>query len=277
MPKASAGEFTVDYIDAGSGPAVLLVPSTASGNRQWRALIEAASGRYRFIASNMFGYGETSPWPATRRQTLADQASLVLALARGADGPIALVGHSFGGSVAMQAALALGDSVRGLALFEPNPFHLLPASGDHDGHAEGRRIRDIVKRYGAAGDWVGVAQRFADYWVGDGAWAAMPENRRSAFAAAIHPNFHEWDALYGDSDDDPVPAFDLPQLQRLDCPVLVVRSENPRPGIAAIDALLRRSCPHWSFESVPAGGHMAPLTRPDLVNPILLDFLDRTR
>lgn len=277
MPTLTDGEFTVDYIDAGSGPAVLLVPSTASGNRQWRALIEAASGRFRFLAMNMFGYGETSPWPATRRQTLADQASLGLAVARRVDGPIAVVGHSFGGSVAAEIAIALGDRTRGLALFEPNPFHLLPAAGELDGHAEGHRVRDIVKQYGGEGDWMGVAQRFADYWVGDGAWAAMPENRRRAFADAIPPNFHEWDALYGETDDEPVPAFDLPQLQRLACPVLVLRSANPRPGIAAIDALLKRSCTHWSFGSVAAGGHMAPLARPDLVNPVLLEFLERTR
>lgn len=275
MPTVPAGQFTVDYIDAGSGPAVLLVPSTASGNRQWRSLIDAGGDRYRFLAMNMFGYGQTSAWPATRRQTLADQAALGLALARAVDGPITVVGHSFGGSVAIQIALALGDRLRGLALFEPNPFHLLPAAGEREGHAEGRRIRDIVKRYGGAGDWMGVAQRFADYWVGDGTWAAMPENRRAAFAAAIPPNFHEWDALYGDSDDEEIPAFDLPQLQGLACPVLVLRSESPRPGIAAIDGLLRRSCPHWSFASVAAGGHMAPLARPDLVNPLLLEFIER--
>lgn len=174
-------------------------------------------------------------------------------------------------------AVALGDRARGLALFEPNPFHLLAAAGDFDGHAEGRRMRDTVKHCGGQGDWVGVAQRFADYWVGDGAWAAMPEHRRSAFAGAIPPHFHEWDALYGETDDEQVPAFDLSQLQRLTFPVLVLRSENPRQGIVAIDTLLRRSCPHWMFATVATGGHMSPLTRPDLVNPVLLEFLERTR
>lgn len=275
MPTVPAGSFRVDYIDAGSGPSVLLVPSTASGNRQWRALIEAGSDRFRFLAMNMFGYGETSPWPAHRRQALSDQAALGLAVARLADGPVTVVGHSFGGSVATQIALELGPRVRGLALFEPNPFHLLRAAGDRAGYDEGRRIRDIVKRGGGAGDWLGVAEAFADYWVGDGTWAAMPEGRRQAFAAALAPNFHEWDTLYADEPDDDVVAFDLAQLRALSCPVLVLRSGNPRPGIAAIDGLLRRSLPEWQFGEVAAGGHMAPLARPDLVNPVLLEFLER--
>jgi hypothetical protein len=29
------------------------------------------------------------------------------------------------------------------------------------------------------------------------------------------------------------------------------------------------ACPHWSFRSITEGGHMAPLTRPELINPIV--------
>jgi len=39
-----------------------------------------------------------------------------------------------------------------------------------------------------------------------------------------------------------------------------------------IAALLTRSCPTWTFQEV-TGGHMAPLTRPDLVTPIVASFL----
>ncbi len=39
-----------------------------------------------------------------------------------------------------------------------------------------------------------------------------------------------------------------------------------------IAALLNRSCPTWTFQEV-TGGLKAPLTRPDLVNPIVASFL----
>lgn len=42
--------------------------------------------------------------------------------------------------------------------------------------------------------------------------------------------------------------------------------------VRALTALLRRACPHWTYANV-TGGHMAPLTRPDLINPLVKSFL----
>jgi pimeloyl-ACP methyl ester carboxylesterase len=43
--------------------------------------------------------------------------------------------------------------------------------------------------------------------------------------------------------------------------------------IREITAILRRSCPSWAYKEVPGAGHMAPLTRPDLINPLVASFL----
>jgi pimeloyl-ACP methyl ester carboxylesterase len=43
--------------------------------------------------------------------------------------------------------------------------------------------------------------------------------------------------------------------------------------VREIAALLRRSCPGWTHREVPRAGHMAPLTRPDLINPLVDSFL----
>ena len=47
-----------------------------------------------------------------------------------------------------------------------------------------------------------------------------------------------------------------------------------RRPIRAIAEILAQACPGWTFRDIPAGGHMAPLTRPDLVNPMIREFLD---
>jgi hypothetical protein len=38
--------------------------------------------------------------------------------------------------------------------------------------------------------------------------------------------------------------------------------------------LMRCAYPHWKFSQIASGGHMATLTRPDLTNPLIAQFLD---
>jgi len=38
---------------------------------------------------------------------------------------------------------------------------------------------------------------------------------------------------------------------------------------------LREACPHWRHETLPSGGHMVPVTHPDLVNPLVVAWLDQ--
>lgn len=267
MALHTAGPLQIEFDAQGDGPLVVLIHSSASGHRQWRPLGDALKDRYRVIAPQLHGYGQTTPWPALAPQTLYAQAQLVLALCEHVDTPVHLVGHSFGGSVALKAAELLGPRAGRVVLFEPNPFHLLQQAGCVAAWCEIGALSDHVKCFGALGDWPRVAQRFADYWVGDGAWQAMPEARRAAFARSLPPNFHEWDAVMNER--TPIEVWrDLPAQ------VLVLSDPATRAPIAQIVALLARACPHWRFCERAFGGHMAPLTHPERVNPVVQRFLD---
>jgi pimeloyl-ACP methyl ester carboxylesterase len=75
-----------DYVEAGSGPLVVLVHSSVSGARQWRRLIDDLKDGFQVRAVNLYGYGSTPPWPGDAPQSLDDQARLVeTALPRNAD------------------------------------------------------------------------------------------------------------------------------------------------------------------------------------------------
>lgn len=267
MPILEKGNLRVDYTDEGKGQPVILVHSSASGNRQWRALTEDLKDRYRVLAVNLYGYGQTSTWPAGDSQTLDAQARLVLSLCDRLHGPIHLVGHSYGGAVAMKAAVVLGKQLEKLVLFEPNPFHLLGQHGPHQVYRETQEMLHHVKHFGELGDWPKVAQRFADYWSGDNAWANMPEKRRAAFAAAILPSLHEVDSLT-------IEQTPISEFRKIAAHTLVMYATGTRPPIYAIMDIFARECPHWTIRQIAEGGHMAPLTRPDVVNPLIRGFLD---
>jgi pimeloyl-ACP methyl ester carboxylesterase len=267
VPHVSKAGVRIEYADEGEGRPAVLIHSSVSGNRQWRALTEELHDRNRVLAVNLYGYGETAAWPAAEQQTLVAQAGLILAVCDRLDEPVRLVGHSFGGSVALRAALMLGDRCDRLVLLEPNPFHLLKQGGRTEAWRETQGLRADVERSIASGDWQAAAERFADYWLGDGAWNAMPERRRAAFADALAPNVHEWQAVMDD-------RTEIEGYAAVPARTLVVSDPATRRPIREIVELLAEGCPHWAFRFLPEGGHMAPLTRPELVNPIVREFLD---
>jgi pimeloyl-ACP methyl ester carboxylesterase len=257
----------VDFLEAGSGPTVMLVHSSASGARQWRRLMDDLKADFHIRAVNLFGYGKTPPWPAEARQSLTDQARLVEdALPAGAE-EFCLVGHSFGGAVAMKVAARLSGRVAKLVLLEPIPFDLLTQTGRMDIFAEAMNLRNVIKRCGADGDWATAAEKFADYWSGAGTWREMPPDRRLSFSDSLKPNFFEWDAVMDDTTPVEEWAAMLPRST-----LLVFDPAGVSP-VREIAAILRRSCPGWTFAETPSGGHMAPLTHPDLVNPLVYSFL----
>ena len=258
----------VDYLEAGSsGPLVMLLHSSVSGARQWRRLMGDLQDRFRVRAVNLFGYGKTPPWSAETTQSLDDQARLVEAALPANTDEVYLVGHSFGGSVAMKAAARLAGRITKLVLLETNPFYLLAQSGRLDAFAEAMDMRNCIKKFGALGEWAIAAEKFANYWGGAGTWREMPAERRIAFAEALKPNFFEWDAVMNETTSAQQWAILLPRA------TLLVSDPSTVLPIREITAVLRQSCPGWTYKEVPGAGHMAPLTRPDLINPLIGSFL----
>jgi len=268
MSVSDVAEIAVDFIEAGdTGPVVMLVHSSVSGARQWSRLMDDLKDRFRVRAVNLFGYGKTPAWSASRVQTLDDQARLVeAALPPGADG-ICLVGHSFGATVAMKAAARLGDRVSKLVLIETNPFNLLAQHGRVAAFAEATALREFMTRGCDRGEWAAAGEKFADYWGGEGTWRSMPAERRAAFALALRSNCFEWDAAMNDTTTATQWAVSLPRDT-----LLIADSQSTLP-IREVTTILRRACPAWIYQDVPGAGHMAPLRRPELINPLVRAFL----
>ncbi len=108
----------VRYVDAGEGPAVVLLHGFASSLEAWDGVIpRLLANGHRVLALDLKGFGWTDRPPGD--YSPAEQARLVLALmdARGID-RAAVVGHSWGASVALALALAAPQRVTRLALYD---------------------------------------------------------------------------------------------------------------------------------------------------------------
>ena len=274
MPQSACAaepraRLDVDFIEAGRGPLVVLIHASTSGARQWSALMHELADRFHVRAVNLFGYGRTPPWSAGRAPLLSDYARLAAAAIPLGARDVTLVGHSFGGAVAMEAARQLTDRVEGLVLVEPCLFSLLDAGGRREAYAEISAVADETRRDIEAGRTDAAAERFIDYWTGAGAWAATSPERKASFARLMALLPHEWPAvLHGERD----PAELLAALPRH---TMTMWSANTTRAAREVVEALYQARPDWEFRRIAEAGHMAPLTHPGLVNPAITAFLDR--
>lgn len=117
------GGRVVAYVEAGSGPDLVLIHGTLMQlEDMWLGPMEALSRHFRVVALDRPGHGgsdrarliDASPW---RQAEIIRDALAELGVAR----PI-LVGHSFGGAVALASAMGWPEQVRGVVALAPVCF-----------------------------------------------------------------------------------------------------------------------------------------------------------
>ena len=106
-----------------------------------------------------------------------------------------LVGHSYGGALALKLAMAWPERVKSLTLIEPAVFDLLRDGGalERQMYADIAEVEVRVRKASAAGDAEAGVAHFVDFWCGAGSWTGLaPEKRQvlvaqAAASSAISP------------------------------------------------------------------------------------------
>jgi pimeloyl-ACP methyl ester carboxylesterase len=246
----------VPFVPPVPGVPVVALHSSGAGARQWaswRRLWPATD----VVTPDLIGYADAPGDAPPRAVTLDDEAQRIAGLLDGQRSGVHVVGHSYGGAVALRLALRWPERVRSLWLYEPVLFALLRGDDEpawHDIVSAGREIGALA-RSGRLDD---SAAMFVDYWSGRGAWAALPAPRRRAVAERMPKVAAEFDALF---DDDVAPAA----YRGLNVPVhLLAGTRSPRPArrvAQRLDTLL----PKVRLGLLHGLGHMGPLADPPRV------------
>lgn len=112
--------------------------------------MDEISPDHRVLAVDSYGSGRSPDWHSELEISLRDEVDFIEPVLALAGAPVALVGHSYGGAVALLAALADPGRVRALAIYEPTLFALVDAAHPPPNGADG--IRNAVSAAGAALD-----------------------------------------------------------------------------------------------------------------------------
>lgn len=243
----------------GAGDPALLVHCTLAHGGEWTGLSRHLPGR--LVAPDMPGHGRSPLWSPDHGDfhDLATTALRDLALAEGR--PVHLVGHSFGGTVALRLALESPELVRSLVLIEPVLFALVRQGGRDAGNR-------AFEAAWARGDREATARAFLAAWGAGEDWAALPPRQRAYILDRI--------ALV--PAQDPVLREDGPgllrpgRLEALDRPALLVAGTVSPPVAGEIVDRLGERLPQAETLRISGAGHMLPLTHPEVLGPAIAGF-----
>ena len=254
----------------GSARPVLALHCSLAHAGAWSGLAEALQG-VTVTALDAPGHGRQPEWDG--KSDLHGQATreaVALAESLGGGEAIDLIGHSFGGTVALRIALERPELVRSLTLCEPVIFAAARDAGRPAFAAfEAQHLQ--MARMGTAGQWRDATAFFHGIWGNGVAFADLPARAQHYMEARIGQIVALNPVLLGDT----AGLLRYMGLEALGLPVLLIEGAESPAVIAAIHGELARRLPQVQRLVVPGAGHMVPISHAARIAPVVQAHLDR--
>ncbi len=244
------------------GPPVVLVHGATADHTTFRVVGPILAGRFRLHAIDRRGRGASGDGPAYAiEREFEDVAAVATAIATERGRPVDVVGHSYGGRVALGAALR-SDAVRRVVCYEGAPAP--PGSSYHD-----KTVEAALRERAAADDREGLLELFMRDVVG------MPEAELAAFRAdpVWSVRAEAAPTILREIAAERDPAASLDALSRVAVPVLQVLGGDSRDMFRRATEALDRRLPDGRVVRIPGARHAAHHTHPDAFVAAVTDFL----
>lgn len=267
MERIPVNGGTLEGESLGSGEPVLLIHGSVL-SYNWVPLLKekALASKYRLINYHRRGFAgsvhHTGPF------SLANQAEDARAVLKHfAIERAHVVGHSYGGSTALQLALDAPEMVHSLALLDPGILHLTPA---------GPAFLENLAALGAlleTNDRATVIDQFMQMAVGEGyrpkldrtlptGWFEQAVADSDTFFQVEVPAILAWD-------------FSRDAAKRINVPTLSVLGAESGPDFREIDAVIKECWPETEAYVLPNATHGLQYMNPGDMAPALAAFFGR--
>ncbi|WP_299024885.1 alpha/beta hydrolase [uncultured Sulfitobacter sp.] len=258
---------THTHLYEGAPRRALAIHCTLGHVGAWRGLAAALKEDLSLLAFDLPSHGKSGVWDRTGNvHDVATDMALALI-----DGPMDLIGHSFGATVALRIAVQNPELVRSLTMIEPVYF----AAAIQDRPellAQHQKANAALDAAFAEGDEREAARVFHRDW-GDGtAWEDLPARMQDHMARLVHYVPASAAFLHHDS-------AGLLQERRLDraaMPSLIIEGDASPPMSGQIAESLEKRLPDVDRVIVKDAGHMVPLTHVQEVAAPIRDLLARS-
>lgn len=263
-PDPSRATRRPDVLERGSADATegaLLLHASGLSSVQWTSLArELAARGLRVVAPDLIGHGRSTPWPAESRFEVARDLELTERHLASLPEAVHLIGHSYGGYLALRLVLA-GHRVRSLTVYEPPAFGVL-GTGEERFDPEGAYTQPELRGTEA---WMKL---MVDFWNGPGAYDALPAARRRVMLQSGAKAFDEVRAVVAD-------VLPAELLARIECPTLVLCGTQTPAVAQRVCQRLAALVPGARLERLEGAGHMAPVLESERINRHIVAHLAR--
>ncbi len=241
-------EFMQGVKVTGEGEPVVLLHSSLSTGRQWRTLEQQLAPNHQCINVDLLGYGQamavkdaSSYSLATETARLTNVLQLLIPEQR-----FHLLGHSFGGGVALKIALEQPQRLLSLSLFEPVAFHLL-----EPGSEVRKKVDDFAGKVASLAN-TDAARYFTDTWNRPGFYDQLPSKMQRIMANDIDKVNLDFIGLISEK-------YRAEDCRTIRCPTnLIHGSHSPDISRTIINKLVNVFPDVIEYEL--DAGHMAPIS-----------------
>jgi non-heme chloroperoxidase len=266
----SVNGLSFAYIEEGSGQPVVLVHGSVSDYREWSMQMEPLARHYHVIA-----YSRRYHWPnlapgkdadASVERQADDLAAIIRAMGIA---PAHIVGHSFGGAVAVNLTLRYPDLVRTLVLAEPAVSGVLGDNAENEAVSkEGQAVRAEMKEAFASGDAERIVRTYAAR-VAPGEFEKATLEIRQMLLANVQAFQLDFTSRRS--------AFTCDDARRVAVPVLILSGDRSSMGLQRIAETAARCMNAAELVRISHATHWMQHDQAQAFNDAMLAFLARHR
>jgi len=248
----------------GSGSPIIFIHGSFATTSTWKKMIQKLTPNNHCISIKLPGHcGTPNPEDFSQPTIATELAILEQVVHELTDEPIHLVGHSFGGVVALAQALKGNVDINQMTLFEPVATWVLERSMDKE---MSNRVEEFVVKYrqDILNKIPYACGQVIDFWGGDDAFNSLPDFIKDSMVPLVKNNIRHWNTI-NNTDSN------LADLQECEVPTRLVCGNKSNPVAGAICDHLNKHMPNSHKYIIKGASHFLVTSHSDECLKVLSD------
>lgn len=247
----------------GGGQPIILLHSSLSSRKQWLPLVKKLANNYLCINLDILGYGDAEQVEHANQYTINTEVERILTCLSEhgvKEQHFHLIGHSYGGAIALALAQRVPQQLVSLSLFEPVAFHLLKQS-NADAYHFVEQFSAQLKNASPAE----AAQQFVDFWNGQGFFSSLPTKVQTEMEHAMQKVHLDFQGILS-------ARYQLACLSDIKCPSLILAGQQTQNISTTLSCAIANNLTNVTYKTT-TGGHMAPISHSEEVTSLIEAFV----